>query len=191
MAAQSKVNLEKCALLKCLCWEWKLNSSSLQDRWRHRSAHLLLKYSLVFAHTDKSNTYFESVKTLRLFVCTHNNNKTLLFCKTMKANRMRFLPSPSLWTRARNSVHTCLTDMKNISIESEMFTFKWTTLKTIFSDYVMCMKHAHMRVHYCADDESVSVSPTSSLNPKTKKAFVYQIIKMLMQPPYCFYLTHS
>ncbi len=47
-------------------------------------------------HTDKNNTSFESVKTLHLFVCTHNNNKTLHFCKIMKANRMRFLPFQSL-----------------------------------------------------------------------------------------------
>ncbi len=55
----------------------------------------LLKYSLISAHTDKSNTSFKSIKTLRLFVCTHNNNKTLCFCKIIKANRMRFLPSRS------------------------------------------------------------------------------------------------
>jgi len=34
------------------------------------------------------------------------------------------------------------------------------------------------------------VLPSSSLKPKTIKALVYQIIKMLTQPPYCFYLTH-
>ncbi len=28
MAAQSNVNLEKCALFKCLCRVWKLNSSA-------------------------------------------------------------------------------------------------------------------------------------------------------------------
>ncbi len=27
MAAQYDVNLEKCALLKCMCGEWKLNSA--------------------------------------------------------------------------------------------------------------------------------------------------------------------
>ncbi len=42
---------------------------------------------------------------------------------------------------------------------------------------------------YIMHDESVS--PTSSLKPKTKKALVYQIIKMLMQPPYGLSLTHS
>ncbi len=119
-------------------------------------------------------------------MCTHNNNKTR-FCKIMKANRMRFLPSQSLWTSARNFVYIC----KNISIKSEMSAFKWTNSngKQIFSDYVICMKHAYRRIHYCDDDESVS--PTSSLKPKTKKALVYQIIKMLMHSPYCFSLTHS
>ncbi len=29
MPAQSNINLEKCALLKCLCGVWKLNSSAL------------------------------------------------------------------------------------------------------------------------------------------------------------------
>ncbi len=42
---------------------------------------------------------------------------------------------------------------------------------------------------YDGDDESVL--PSSSLKPKTKKALVYQIIKTLTQPPYCFSLTHS
>ncbi len=66
------VNLEKCVLFKCLCGVWKLN----------RSLHLLLKYSIIFGHTDESNTSFESVKTIRcLFVCTQNNNETLCFCK--------------------------------------------------------------------------------------------------------------
>ncbi len=41
------------------------------------------------------------------------------FCKIKKANRMRFLPSRSLWTWAWNSVYI----IKNISIESEMSTF--------------------------------------------------------------------
>ncbi len=88
--------------------------------------HLLLKYSRHFYHTDKSNTSFKSVKTLRLFVCTHNNHKTC-FCKIMKANMTRFLPTQSQWTWARNSVYIfALQELKNISIESEMPTFKWT-----------------------------------------------------------------
>ncbi len=72
-----------------------------------------------------------------------------------------------------------------------MSTFKLTNLngKQIFSDYVIHMKQAHP-LAYCGDDESVS--PNSSLKTKTKKALVYQqIIKLLMQPPYCFSLTHS
>ncbi len=50
----------------------------------------------------------------------------------MKANRMRFLLSRSLWTWAQNS-----------EIESEMFTFKWTNSngKQIFSDYVIRNMH--------------------------------------------------
>ncbi len=42
----------------------------------------------------------------------------------------------------------------------------------MFSDYVIDMKHAYWSIHYCGDDKSVS--PTSSLKPKTKKALVYQ-----------------
>ncbi len=58
-------------------------------------------------------------------------------------------------------------------------TFKWTNSngKEIFSDYVIHMKHKCRRLHL--------------LNRKHSKALVYQIIKMLMQSPYCFSLTHS
>ncbi len=45
-----------------------------------------LKYSVISDHSDKSNSSFESVNNLSLFVCTHNNNEILLFCKIMKAN---------------------------------------------------------------------------------------------------------
>ncbi len=68
MAAQYDVNLEKCALLKCLC-----GSAFAQDRLR--CAHLLLKSPSFFV----IEVSFESVKTLRLFVCTQNNNETLRF----------------------------------------------------------------------------------------------------------------
>ncbi len=76
MAAQYDVNLEKCALLKCLC-----GSAFAAGQAPVRS--LALKISVIFGHTDKSSlitvTSFESVKTLRLFVCTQNNNETLCF----------------------------------------------------------------------------------------------------------------
>ncbi len=48
MAAQYDVNLEKCALLKCLC-----GSAFAQARLRVRS--LALKISVIFGHTDKSS----------------------------------------------------------------------------------------------------------------------------------------
>ncbi len=106
-------------------------------RWRHRCAHLLLKYSLLFGHTNKSNTPFESVKILCLFVCTHNNNKTLHFCKIMKQTGCAFCRL-GLSELQRKTLCICLTDIKNISIESEMSTFKWSNWngKQIFSDYV-------------------------------------------------------
>ncbi len=73
MAAQYDVNLEKRALLKCLC-----GSAFAAGQAPVRS--LALKISVIFGHTDKSSLIsFESVKTLRLFVCTQNNNETLRF----------------------------------------------------------------------------------------------------------------
>lgn len=47
------------------------------------------------------------------------------------------------------------------------------------------MKHACRRILYWGDSESVS--PTSSLKPKTKKAPIYQMIKVFMQPHYGFH----
>ncbi len=74
MAAQSNVNLEKCALFRCLCGVWKLNSSVLTAGQMEAPVCSPLKYSN-FGHTDKSNASFKYVNILRLFVCTHNNNK--------------------------------------------------------------------------------------------------------------------
>ncbi len=67
-------------------------------------------------------------------------------------------------------MYTCLTDKKNISIDSEMSTIKLTNSngKQIFSDYVIDNMHTG---NYCGDDESVP--PTSSLKPKTMKALLY------------------
>ncbi len=48
MAAQYDVNLEKCALLKCLCVEWKRVAAGQAPV---RS--LALKISVIFGHTDK------------------------------------------------------------------------------------------------------------------------------------------
>ncbi len=53
MAAQYDVNLEKCALLKCLCGEWKLNSALAAGQAPVHS--LALKISVIFGHTDKSS----------------------------------------------------------------------------------------------------------------------------------------
>ncbi len=70
MAAQYDVNLEKCALLKCLC-----GSAFAAGQAPVRS--LALKISVILGHTDKSSLIHLS--TLRLFVCTQNNNETLRF----------------------------------------------------------------------------------------------------------------
>ncbi len=53
MAAQFDVNLEKCALLRCMCGEWKLNSMLTAGQGPFRS--LALKISVIFGHTDKSS----------------------------------------------------------------------------------------------------------------------------------------
>ncbi len=45
MAAQYDVNLEKCALLKCLCG----------SAFAARQAPVSLKISVIFGHTDKSS----------------------------------------------------------------------------------------------------------------------------------------
>ncbi len=121
-----------------------------------------MRYSSVCAESkqkQKSNTSFKSVKTLRLFVCTHNNNKTC-FCKIMKANRMLFLPSRSVNLSVNLCVYLCLTDSKNISIKSEMEN-KYSQIL-----HETCIQ-AH---HYCRDDEEESVSPTSSLKLRTKES---------------------
>ncbi len=74
MAAQYDVNLEKCALLKCLC-----GSAFAAGQAPVRS--LALKISVILGHTDKSSRIHLSnlLKTLRLFVCTQNYNETLRF----------------------------------------------------------------------------------------------------------------
>ncbi len=51
MAAQYDLNLEKCALLKCVCGEWKLNSKFAVGQASVRS--LVFKISDIFGHTDK------------------------------------------------------------------------------------------------------------------------------------------
>ncbi len=53
MAAQYDVNLEKCALLKCMCGEWKLNSVLATGQAPVCS--LALKISVICGHTDKSS----------------------------------------------------------------------------------------------------------------------------------------
>ncbi len=96
MVAQSNANLDKYVLFKCLCGVWKLDSSVLTAGQMEVPVRFLALDKLChFASTDKSNSYFEFEKTLRLFVCT-NNNKLLHFCKILKANRTRFLLSRSL-----------------------------------------------------------------------------------------------
>ncbi len=72
MAAQYDVNLEKCALLKCLC-----GSAFAAGQAPVRS--LALKISVIFGHTDKSSLIHLSNLKIRLFVCTQNNNETLRF----------------------------------------------------------------------------------------------------------------
>ncbi len=84
-------------------------------------------YIVIFTHKCKSNKSFRTVKSLLLFVCTHNINKTLCFYKIKKTNMMRFLPSrleQERFTKMnRNSANTCLTDRINIPTERFKLVF--------------------------------------------------------------------
>ncbi len=51
-----------------LCEEWKLKRAS-GHQWKQ------MKYSVVVAHKGKNNTLFGTVKSLFLFVFTHNIKK--------------------------------------------------------------------------------------------------------------------
>ncbi len=61
MAAQYDVNLEKCALLKCLC-----GSAFAAGQAPVHS--LALKISVIFGHTDKSSLIHLS----NLYICVHS-----------------------------------------------------------------------------------------------------------------------
>ncbi len=79
-----------------------LNSSVLTAGQMEAPVHALALNTFgMFDHT---------VKTLCLFVCTHNNKKTLHFCKIIQAKMMCFLPSVNLCTKL--CVYLCLTDIK-------------------------------------------------------------------------------
>ncbi len=64
MAAQYDVNLEKCALLKCLC-----GSAFAAGQAPVRS--LAPKISVIFGNTDKSNHIFRICKD-STFICVHS-----------------------------------------------------------------------------------------------------------------------
>ncbi len=64
MAAQYDLNLEKCALLKCLC-----GSAFAAGQAPVRS--LDLKISVIFGHTDKSSLIFRICKD-STFICVHS-----------------------------------------------------------------------------------------------------------------------
>ncbi len=65
MAAQYDVNLEKCALLKCLC-----GSAFAQDRLR--CAHLLLKSPSFFVIQIKVAEYIFRICKDSTFICVHS-----------------------------------------------------------------------------------------------------------------------
>ncbi len=76
MAAQYDVNLEKCCAIEVFVWK------RVCCRTGSGAPHLPLKSPSFLVIQDKSspNTSFESVKTLRLFVCTLRiTNETLCF----------------------------------------------------------------------------------------------------------------
>ncbi len=65
MAAQYDVNLEKCALLKCLC-----GSAFAAGQAPVRS--LALKISVIFGHTDKSSLIHLRIFKDSTFICVHS-----------------------------------------------------------------------------------------------------------------------
>ncbi len=77
------VNLDKCALHPIVCAE-KVRSAGHGGAQRN-NLHFFqwkqLKIHRNFAHKDKSNTSFGTVKGLLLSVCTHNINKGCGFIK--------------------------------------------------------------------------------------------------------------
>ncbi len=109
MAAQFDVNLEKFALFKCVCVESGSRiARSLQNRCL--CAHLLLKSPTFFGHTDKiSLKHLSNLLKLYIYLCALRITPNV----AQKANRMRF-----------RSHELERETSKNISIESEMSTFK-------------------------------------------------------------------
>ncbi len=65
MAAQYDVNLEKCALLKCLC-----GSAFAAGQAPVRS--LALKISVILGHTDKSSLIHFRICKDSTFICVHS-----------------------------------------------------------------------------------------------------------------------
>ncbi len=67
MATQYDVNLEKCALLKCLC------GSAFAARQAQVHS-LALKISVIFGHTDKSSLirYIFRICKDSTFICVHS-----------------------------------------------------------------------------------------------------------------------
>ncbi len=120
----------------------------------------LLKILRNFAHTDKSNKSFQSVKGILLFVCTHNNNKTLCFCKIMKANRVRVLPSKSLWTWARqkinylinqNFVFATQTSKIYLAHRKSLLLNEPIQMENIFLCFsIKCVSTVEMTSHHCS-----------------------------------------
>ncbi len=65
MAAQYDVNLEKCALLKCMC-----GSAFAARQAPVRS--LALKISVIFGHSDKSSLNIFRICKDSTFICVHS-----------------------------------------------------------------------------------------------------------------------
>ncbi len=112
-----------CSSVCVECGNWTI-ALSMQDRYRQWCGYLLLKYSAIFGHGYKSIINRSSV-------CPPNNNK-MCFCKIMKANRMHFRLSQSLWTwTSKHSVYLPYRHEKYIYWEWNVYTqinqFKWKT----------------------------------------------------------------
>ncbi len=74
-----------------------------------------LKQAIFFPPKGKSMHHLKL--QIVVFVCAHNVNKTLCFCKIKKTNRVLIMSRNNSQKLNLNSTNTCLTDMIHISIE--------------------------------------------------------------------------
>ncbi len=136
-----------------------------------RSFAFSLKYSIIFAHTDKSNTSFESVRGLLLFVWIQNHNNTC------------FLPSRSLWTWAKElKLHVYLPHRNEKYIYRRYLPFKWWTNSNGKQIFSACYTY-----EMCTSTVEMSVSVVDFITVAQNSENTYKWIIMLIQTSCCFF----